>query len=92
MAKKSISKKAGRELVEQFQLRLPDGMREHLAEVAERERRSMNAVIVTALAIYFAQEGAPLDDRVNNELGDVRKAIERLTEEVEELRKAGRPR
>ena len=86
MAKKTISKKAGRELVEQFQLRLPDGMREYLAEVAERERRSMNAVIVTALAVYFAQEGTPLDERVKNELGDMQKAIEDLTKEVAELR------
>jgi hypothetical protein len=58
MAKKTVSKKTGRGS-EQFQLRMPDGMREHLAGVAERERRSMNAVIVTALALYFAREGTP---------------------------------
>jgi hypothetical protein len=87
MAKKTVSKRTGRGS-EQFQLRLPDGMREHLAAVAEREGRSMNAVIVTALAIYFAQEGTPLDDRVKNELRDMRKAIKKLTEEVAELRKS----
>ena len=72
---------------DKFILRLPDGMREHLAGVAEREGRSMNAVVVTALAIYFVQEGTPLADRVKNELGDMRQAIERLTEEVAKLRR-----
>jgi hypothetical protein len=55
MAKKTISKKAGQES-EQFQLRLPDGMRKQLARVAECEGRSMNVVIVTALAMYFENE------------------------------------
>jgi len=59
MVKKTISKKkvAGRGS-EQFQLRLPDGMRKQLAEVAERQGRSMNVVIVTALAEYFENEDA----------------------------------
>jgi hypothetical protein len=91
MAKKTIRKKAASEL-EQFQLRFPNGMREYLAEVAERERRSMNAVIVTALAVYFAQEGTPLDERVKNELGDMQKAIEDLTKEVAELRETINPK
>jgi hypothetical protein len=87
MAKKTVSKKTGRGS-EQFQLRMPDGMREQLAEVAEREGRSMNAVIVTALALYFAQEGMSLSDRVKNDLRDMQKAIERLIEEVAELRQS----
>ena len=55
MAKKTVSKKTGRGS-EQFQLRLPDGMRKQLEEVAERNGRSMNAEVVTALAMYFANE------------------------------------
>jgi predicted transcriptional regulator len=55
MVKKTISKKTGPGS-EQFQLRLPDGMRKQLAEVAEREGRSMNVVIVTALQMYFESE------------------------------------
>ena len=55
MVKKAISKKTGRGS-EQFQLRLPDGMRKQLAEVAEREGRTMNAVIVVALVRYFETE------------------------------------
>ena len=55
MVKKAISKKTGPGS-DQFQLRLPDGMRKQLAEVAEREGRSMNVVIVTALQMYFEQE------------------------------------
>jgi predicted transcriptional regulator len=57
MAKKTISKKTGPGS-EQFQLRLPDGMRKQLARVAERNGRSMNAEIVTALANYFENEDA----------------------------------
>jgi hypothetical protein len=55
MVKKTISKKTGPGS-DQFQLRLPDGMRKQLAEVAEREGRSMNVVIVTALQMYFEHE------------------------------------
>jgi hypothetical protein len=44
---------------DKFVLRLPGGMREHLARVAEREGRSMNSVVVTALAAYFESEDAP---------------------------------
>jgi hypothetical protein len=43
---------------DKFILRLPDGMRKHLAKVAERNGRSMNAEVVTALARYFEHENA----------------------------------
>ena len=39
---------------DQFMLRLPDGMRDFIAEIAERNGRSMNAEIITALAHYIA--------------------------------------
>jgi len=80
MAKKTISKKTGRGS-EQFQLRFPDGMREHLAEVAERERRSMNAVVITALAMYFANEDAAPKQ---NELLGVETAIKDLAEQQQQ--------
>jgi Arc-like DNA binding domain len=57
MAKKTTVKRAGRDS-DQFMVRLPDGMRKHLARVAERNGRSMNAEIVTALAMYFENEDA----------------------------------
>jgi hypothetical protein len=65
-------------------------MRQHLSEMAARSGRSMNAEIVAALAVHFANEGLPLDDRVKGELLDMRKAIEKLTKEVAELRKGYR--
>ena len=55
MAKKTISKKTDRGS-QQFLLRLPGTMRKQLAEVAEREGHTMNAVIVNALALYFNNE------------------------------------
>jgi hypothetical protein len=39
---------------DQFMLRLPDGMRDFIAEIAERNGRSMNAEIITALASHIA--------------------------------------
>ena len=67
--------------------RLPDGMRNHLAEVAEREGRSMNAVVVTALALYFAEESVSAQERIEDDLQGVQIALEKLTKEVTALRK-----
>jgi hypothetical protein len=39
-------------------------MRNALAEVADRNGRSVNAEVVHALAIYFAQEGMTADERL----------------------------
>jgi hypothetical protein len=55
MATKPTVKRAGRGS-DQFMVRLPDKMREHLAKVAERNGRSMNAEIVHALAVHFETE------------------------------------
>jgi hypothetical protein len=74
MAKKVRSKNVGRDYVkmarsklvgrgsDQFMLRLPDGMRDFVAEMAERNGRSMNAEIVNALAHQIARfsPGKPL--------------------------------
>jgi hypothetical protein len=38
---------------EQFLFRLPAGMRKQLAEAAKREGRTMGAVVVAALTVYF---------------------------------------
>lgn len=49
MAKKSaVSKRTGRGS-DQFPLRLPDGMRKLIADIAEQTGFSMNAVIIEAL-------------------------------------------
>jgi len=48
----------------------------------------MNAEIITALAVHFANEGLSLNDRINkSELYDMRTAIDKLTEEVGRLRR-----
>ena len=49
---------------DKFILRLPDGMRSALAKLAERNGRSMNAEVVTALAMYFAKEDAAKQDQL----------------------------
>jgi len=61
MAKKSTTKRPGRGS-DQFIVRLPDGMRDFIAEMAQRQGRSMNAEIVNALAHQIARfsPGKPL--------------------------------
>jgi predicted DNA-binding protein len=83
MVKKTISKKTDRGS-EQFQLRLPDGMRERLARVAERQGHTMNAVIVTALARYFENEDAGMDAALKG-LGDLKGMVDQLAAQQLEL-------
>jgi plasmid stability protein len=74
---KTTAKRAGRDS-DQFMVRLPDGMRKQLARVAGHNGRSMNAEIVTALAMYFAKEDATKQDQL---LG-VETAIRELTDQL----------
>jgi predicted DNA-binding protein len=67
---------------DKFILRLPDGMRERLAEVAESQGRTMNAVVIGALAENLA--GAKTFER---RLDEIEKAIRALTEAVAEINK-----
>jgi hypothetical protein len=53
-AKRALVQAVGRSS-DQFMLRLPDGMRDMIAEMAERNGRSMNAEIVSALAHQIAR-------------------------------------
>ncbi len=62
-AEKLTVKRAGRDS-DQFIVRLPDGMRKHLARIAERNGRSMNAEVVAALAMYFEKEDAAKQDQL----------------------------
>ena len=78
--KKTISKKTDHGS-EQFLLRLPDGMRERLAKVAERQGHTMNAVIVTALARYFEDGDAP---SIKDEISELRLRLARLEARLSE--------
>jgi hypothetical protein len=61
MAKLASSKRVGRGS-DQFMLRLPDGMRDAVARMAEDRRRSMNAEIISALVHHIVRysPGTPL--------------------------------
>src|SRR3546814_14313745 len=52
---------------DKFVVRLPDGMRERIAEVARNRHRSMNSEIIARLEQSLLQEGA-LDDDLNMRL------------------------
>jgi predicted DNA-binding protein len=64
---------------DKFILRLPDGMRERLAEVAESQGRTMNAVVIGALAEYLANAKS-----LESQLAGIEKAILALTDKVSE--------
>jgi hypothetical protein len=58
---------------------MPDGMRERLAEVAESQGRTMNAVVIGVLAEYLA--GA---QSLESQLGEIKTALLALTDKVTE--------
>lgn len=62
-----MSKKAVRSTgrgSDQFVLRLPEGMRDQIAAAAEQSGKSMNAVIVEALALHLKIVGEDLSSQV----------------------------
>ncbi|MDE5454024.1 Arc family DNA-binding protein [Bradyrhizobium sp. CSA112] len=61
-------------------VRLPAGMRKHLAQVAARRGKSMNAEVVTALAIHIARDGEPDETTIKSELAELKEGI-KLSEE-----------
>jgi plasmid stability protein len=81
MAKKTTIKRAGRDS-DQFMVRLPDGMRKRLAVVAERNGRSMNAEIVTALAMYFENEDAAPGSKGYRRSAEIETALKDLVDQM----------
>lgn len=67
---------------EQFMLRLPDGMRDQLKELAERSGRSMNAEIVTRLQSTFTHS---LPSTEPNDAGDLANALHALADRIAKL-------
>jgi hypothetical protein len=57
---------------DQFMVRLPDGMRDTIAKMAERNGRSMNAEIVSALADHIVRDGQPSKDDITAALTELR--------------------
>jgi len=62
---------------DKFILRMPDGMRERLAEVAESQGRTMNAVVIGALAEYLTDAKS-----LESQLSGIEKAILAVTDKV----------
>lgn len=61
-------------------VRLPEGMRKHLAEMAARHGKSMNAEVVTALVMHINFDGEPDHSTIKSELAELNEGI-RLSEE-----------
>ena len=62
-------------------VRLPAGMRAHLADMAARHGRSMNAEVATALAAHIARGGEPDQNTINSSLADIKKSIDLIKEQ-----------
>jgi plasmid stability protein len=91
MAKKTTVKRAGRDS-DQFMVRLPDGMRKALTELAARNGRSMNAEIVHALAVHFESEDAAPGSkgyRVDTAIKDLVDQMANQHQELVQLIKGG---
>jgi hypothetical protein len=76
-AKRALVQAVGRSS-DQFMLRLPDGMRDMIAEMAERNGRSMNAEIVSALASYIAHDGEGDTSTIKSALAEMKQEIKLL--------------
>jgi hypothetical protein len=88
--KLSNSNRAGRGS-DQFMVRLPDGMRDFIAEMAEKNGRSMNAEIVNALAHQAARaEFRPIPPSMAEIMNDVIAERIRKGETQNALREVGR--
>jgi hypothetical protein len=71
---------------DKFILRMPDGMRERLAQVAESQGRTMNAVVIGVLAEYLA--GA---QSLESQLAEIKTALQALTDRVSGPNQAASP-
>jgi predicted transcriptional regulator len=81
MAKKAgRSKREGR-VGDQFVVRLPDGMRDRIAAIAADTKRSMNTIIVHALALQLENVERDLEDQI----AELWRKVETLESKVREL-------
>jgi predicted DNA-binding protein len=71
---------------DKFILRMPDGMRERLAEVAKSQGRTMNAIVISVLAEYLG--GA---QSLESQLAEIRTALQALTDKVSGPNQAASP-
>ncbi len=69
----------------QFVVRLPDGMRERIAEAAEMNARSMNAEIVARLQESFEPRTVNIDMTVGEDatVRDIQRVLEQLKPGIE---------
>jgi plasmid stability protein len=63
-------------------VRLPEGMRAHIADMAARHGKSMNAEVVTALANHILRDGEPDQNTVKNALVEMKQEIKCLREDI----------
>ena len=85
MAKKAA--KGRSKDTDQFIVRMPPGMRDTFAKLAEEHGRSMNAEVVTALANYIAlHDGEP-----EYTLADIKRSLDAIREQFVATLRAADP-
>jgi Arc-like DNA binding domain len=82
MAKKTAKRQSGKD-TDQFIVRMPPGMRDTFAKLAEERGRSMNSEVVTALAAYIAQDGESDQRTIKDALADIKESLDSMRERVE---------
>lgn len=83
------------DLADKFMLRMPDGMRERIAEVAKANNRSMNSEIIARLEASLTlgdtgQKEASLAKHLTEHQHEMRELRERLMQLDERLARADR--
>jgi plasmid stability protein len=63
-------------------VRLPEGMRAQIADMAARHGKSMNAEVVTALVNHILRDGEPDQNTVRNALVEMKQEIKCLREDI----------
>jgi predicted HicB family RNase H-like nuclease len=70
---------ASRDL-DKFMLRLPDGMRERIAEVAKTNNRSMNAEIISCLSQFYGEDAVTGDSFQERQISLMEQMLDELKE------------
>lgn len=76
----------GRRLTDKFALRLPDGLKDRLAEIAQQNKRSTNAEIVARLEWSLMQGDVPVPSFSRTE--SVEQRVASLEQDLSDLRQA----
>lgn len=85
-----MSESPNRKLQDQFMLRLPNGMRDRVRTLAEKNNRSMNSEIIAALEAWVGGQASTSNERslLKSRLDDLAARRESAEAQMTEIRRA----